>query len=771
MAQNKKKKKHSVFWFIVKLQFFLMLIVGAGVGYYFYAGYGEQVQQLRNEAIKLVVESDKNTFIPGRTSTIYDAEGKVLSELKGAKDAEYVEYQDIPPYFSAAMVAIEDKKFYSHNGIDYKAILRAAKAIIQDRRISQGGSTITMQLARNIYLDTSKNWQRKVKEMYIALELEKIYSKNQIMEFYLNNIYFANGYYGISSACKGYFDCELSELSLSQTAFLCAIPNNPTIYDPLTNMENTLGRRDRILKQMYEDNMIDIAAYESATREEIKLKIPKKKKDKPKNSSVDTFVLYCATKALMESNGFEFKTSFESEEDKKEYNEEYDEMYSYCQKKLYTEGYKIYTSINSKLQKSLQKSVDDGLKSFKDKDEDGIYKMQGAAVTIDNDTGYVAAIVGSRSQDFSGYTLNRAYQSHRQPGSSIKPLIVYTPAFETGKYDPDSIVEDKKIKGGPNQSSNSFAGKVSMKYAVAHSLNSVAWQLYDEITPEKGLSYIQNMNFSKIVEADKVLATSLGGFTNGVSPLEMASAYATIVNDGLYRTPTCVKSIVDSHENIIYTAEQMETIIYTEKASRKMVSCLTEVMKSGTGRSLGLGKMPSAGKTGTTNSQKDGWFCGFTRYYTTAVWVGMDIPKKVDGLQGASYPGRIWNSYMSEIHEGLKPIEFAPYAQISDDIKNKDKDKDSEDQDKDKDKDENKDKDKDQNQDDNQDSDKDKDPDNNQDSDKDQNQDDNQDDPLKPDNPDNPDDPDKDPDNPDNPDNPDDPDNPDKPDNPVQPQN
>ena len=193
-----------------------------------------------------------------------------------------------------------------------------------------------------------------------------------------------------------------------------------------------------------------------------------------------------------------------------------------------------------------------------------------------------------------------------------------------------------------------------------------------------------------------------------------------------------------------------------------MVSCLTEVMKSGTGRSIGLGKMPSAGKTGTTNSQKDGWFCGFTRYYTTAVWVGMDIPKKVDGLQGASYPGRIWNSYMSEIHEGLKPIEFAPYAQISDDMKNKDKDKDSEEQDKDKDKDKSKDQDKNQDKD----SDKDKDKDNNQDSDQDKNQDDNQDDPDKPDNPDNPDnpdDPDKDPDEPDNPDNPDDPGNPENP--------
>ena len=262
MAKKKKKKKqHRFFWFMIRLQIVLMLLVVAGMAYYFLGGYADEIQTLKDEALKLVAESDEKTFIPARASSLYDVDNNLISELRSEKDSKYVRYEDIPAYFSTAMVSIEDKKFYKHNGIDYKAMIRAAKAIIQDGRISQGGSTITMQLARNIYLDTGKNWQRKVKEMFIAIELEKIYSKNKIMEFYLNNINFSNGYYGVEAACHGYFNCELNELDLSQIAFLCAIPNSPTYYDPLVNMDHTLERRDRILKNMYEDGRIDENAY------------------------------------------------------------------------------------------------------------------------------------------------------------------------------------------------------------------------------------------------------------------------------------------------------------------------------------------------------------------------------------------------------------------------------------------------------------------------------------------------------------------------------
>ncbi len=502
--------------------------------------------------------------------------------------------------------------------------------------------------------------------MFIAMALEKKYSKNDIMEFYLNNVYFMNGYYGIQAACHGYFNCELSDLDLSQTAFLCAIPNSPTYYDPINNKDHTLTRRNLILKNLREDGKITQQEYEAAINEEITLNMPEKD-DTVKYNYVDTYAYYCATRALMENEGFKFKYYFDSDDEEKEYDASYDEMYSYCQKKLYSDGYKIYTSIDLTMQQQLQDSIDLTLLDFTDTTDDGTFKLQSAATCIDNDTGEVVAIVGGRSQDAVSHTLNRAFQSHRQPGSSIKPLIVYTPSFERGKT-PDTIVNDHKFDGGPSNSGDSYYGDVTIRFAVQKSLNTVAWQLYDELTPKVGLQYLKDMNFTNIVKDDYVTATALGGFTTGVSTLEMASAYSTLENDGMYRNPTCIKSIVDSDNNIIYTSSQKDTVIYTETASRMMTDVMTDVMKSGTGRSANLDNgMPCAGKTGTTNDKKDGWFCGFTRYYTTCVWVGCDMPETVKKLTGSSYPAEIWKNYMDQIHADLTPIDFLPYAQISDD--------------------------------------------------------------------------------------------------------
>lgn len=668
MAKQKKKKKkkqHRVFWFFIKLQIFLMVLILGGLCFYYFGGYADKVAKLHSEAVELVQKSDKNTFLPARTSTLYDTNGDEISETATTKKADYVKYADIPQNFVNCMVSIEDKKFYKHNGVDLKAIVRAAKSIIKNKRITQGGSTITMQLARNIYLDTNKNWQRKVKEMFIAMELEKKYSKNDIMEFYLNNVNFMNGYYGIQAACHGYFNCELSDLDMSQTAFLCAIPNRPTYYDPINNKDHTLTRRNLILKNLREDGKITQQEYESAINEEITLNMPEKE-DTVKYNYVDTYAYYCATRALMENEGFKFKYYFDSDEEEKEYDASYDEMYSYCQKKLYSEGYKIYTSIDLTKQQQLQDSIDLTLLDFTDTTDDGTFKLQSAATCIDNATGYVVAIVGGRSQDATNHTLNRAFQSHRQPGSSIKPLIVYTPSFERGKT-PDTIVNDHKFDGGPSNAGDSYYGDVTIRFAVEKSLNTVAWQLYDELTPKVGLQYLKDMNFTNIVKDDYVTATALGGFTTGVSPLEMASAYATLENDGMYRNPTCVTSIVDSDNNIIYTSSQKDAVIYSENAARTMTDVMTGVMTEGTGRKAKLDNgMPSAGKTGTTNGKKDGWFCGFTRYYTTCVWVGCDMPETINGLTGSSYPAEIWKTYMDQIHSDLTPLNFLPYEHMPD---------------------------------------------------------------------------------------------------------
>lgn len=664
MSKTKKKKKHRLFWHFFRIQLVLLVLVLTAAAYYFYGGYGKQVEELKQEAVRLVRQSDVDTFKANQTSIVYASDGSVISTLKGEKDSYYVSIEEMPVDAVTAIVSIEDKKFFRHHGIDYRALLRAVKAMVQNGEVKQGGSTITMQLARNIFLSQEKTWQRKVEEMYIATELENKYSKDQILEFYLNNIYFGNGYYGIQSAARGYFDRDVESLSLSQIAFLCAIPNNPTLYDPVTNKDNTVSRRDRILKNMLDDGKISQMDYAQAVAEQITLNRPQAL---AKNDYVETYTYYCATRALMEQQGFVFHEDFKTDEEQQAYEDTYSALYSECQKKLYTGGYRIYTSIDLSMQDGLQQSVNDTLSGYTGVNDEGVYELQASAVCIDNDNGYVRAIVGGRSQEFPGYTLNRAYQSFRQPGSAIKPLTVYTPSFEQN-YTPDSIVTDEPIEDGPRNANGTYLGEITVRTAVEKSVNTIAWKLYDQLTPDKGLSYLKAMNFSRISPSDYRLATALGGFTNGVSALEMASGFATIENDGYYRTPTCIVKIEDGNGTVLYNSGQNPVLIYKKNAARMMTDVLKGVITNGTGKGLDLGDMPCAGKTGTTNDQKDGWFVGYTRYYTTSVWVGYDMPKKLQGLMGNTYPGKIWQSFMNKAHEGLEPLEFLPYARISDDL-------------------------------------------------------------------------------------------------------
>ncbi len=631
-----------------------MLLVVAAVAYYYAGGYAAKVSAMKTEAVSMVSHSSKDTFRKSQTSIAYDINGKTLSVLKGEKDVYYIEYEDIPIYVKQAIISTEDKRFYKHNGIDYRGIMRAAVAMIQDGEVTQGGSTITQQLARTVFLSNERTWERKIEEMYIAVELEKKYSKEEILEFYLNNVYFANGYYGIEAAAQGYFGTDVSHLSLSQMIYLCAIPNNPTLYNPLTHADKTQARRDRILKSMLEDQVISESSYQTAVAEQIKTTEP----EEIKNNYAETYTYYCATRALMELEGFEFQTVFSDDEEKTAYDREYQSLYDTCNKKLFTGGYRIYTSLDLDAQSQLQTSVDEVLAGFGEKSDEGIYELQGAAVCIDNTTGMVRAIIGGRSQDdVEGYTLNRAFQSFRQPGSAIKPLIVYTPALERG-YTPDTTVVDEPIADGPVNGDGTYSGAMSLRQAVARSKNTIAWKIFEELTPEVGISYLEAMGFSNLDANDKRLPASIGGFTNGVSPLEMAKGYATIKNDGGYRNPTCIMKITDADGEVIYQADQTASVIYKENACRQMTDMLQTVITSGTGRGYSLGMMPCAGKTGTTNDNKDGWFVGYTPYYTTSVWVGYDIPKEVPGLGGGTYPGKIWHSFMSWLHDGLEPVDF-----------------------------------------------------------------------------------------------------------------
>lgn len=667
MAKKVKKQKRQknpverAIGIVLKIIIALLLAIVVIGGVLIYMKYGKKLIAMESDAKKIVSKSTMETFRQNETSIIYDANGNIMSKLKGEKDVYYIKYSDIPQVAVDAITSIEDKNFFKHKGYDLKAIIRAGFAYIKNKGvITQGGSTITQQLARNIFLSFEESWQRKAREIFIAIELEKKYTKKEIMEFYLNNIYFANGYYGIQSASLGYFGKGVNSLSLSQITFLLSIPNSPTRYNPYENIEGTLARRDRILDQMVLDGKITEAQASKAKSEEIKLKAPKVEK----SSYALTFALDRAVKALMKSEGFNFRYSFNSDEERKAYNENYSEVYSSCQTRLYSGGYRIYTSIDPEKQKLLQDTVDNGLSVSSEKSKAGIYSLQGAAVTIDNSSGRVVAIVGGRSQKLKGSTLNRAFQSFRQPGSTIKPLIVYTPAFEQG-YTPESMVKDEKIEGGPVNADGVFSGDMTILDALAKSKNTVAWKLFTEISPAIGIGKLLDMGFSAIADTDYYPSAALGGFTKGVNAVEMASAYAAIENGGEFREPTCIMKMTDSSGNDIvadgFYQKGTSKYIYDENACKMMITCMEAVMTKGTGVGGKLATMPCAGKTGTTNDSKDLWFVGFTKYYTTSVWVGYDIPRSLAGLAYTATPLGIWKTYMDSINNGLPLAKLDDY--------------------------------------------------------------------------------------------------------------
>ena len=642
---------------IMFLAFILILIARFGVA-------GSEYQK---EAKTLVKVGGRSVFQSNQTSLIYDSNGDIITELIGDRDSYYLEFSEIPFFVKRALITTEDRNFYKHSGVDVKAIARAVVALVKnDGEITQGGSTITQQLARNIFLTHEVTFQRKIKEMFLSLELEKTYSKNDILEFYINNIYFSNGYYGIEAASRGYFGKTVTKLSVAEMAFLCAIPNNPSKYDPFLNSDETTKRKNRILKQMLEQEDIDKEMYDEALFETIVLvstKIEKK-------NYVETYAKYCATVALMEYSGFEFRYTFDNEEDKNEYEEVYQMLYAEFSAKLYTGGYRIYTSIDMEKQELLQQNIDEQLSYYTGTYNEGVYEFQGAATCIDNSTGKVVAVVGGRSQEQSGYSLNRAYQSYRQPGSTIKPILTYAPILERG-YNPDTIVTDKKIVNGPINSPNRYDGDITLRYAIEKSKNTIAWDLYEKLTPNTAIQYLLDMNFKRIVKQDYVPATSIGGMTYGVSTVEMASAYSALENDGQFRSPTCIKKITDADFKIIIDNINLEsdttTIdskqIYEVNAARTMTEILTGVLKRGTAVNYQVHNAVCAAKTGTTNENKDVWFVGYSNYYTTSVWVGYDLPKEISDGYGTKCSGQIWQKFMTEIHQGLETVDFVPYIQ------------------------------------------------------------------------------------------------------------
>lgn len=652
-----KKKKHMVRK-IFRITFLLLLFIAFGVSLFLFFRYKDDLKDWQAAARQSVSTSTKKDFTPVNISYIYDKNGDQIAKLSAAEKSTYLSYDQIPEAAIDAFIAVEDRSFWTNKGYDLKGIGRVAYTYIRSEgETINGASTITQQLARKIYLTNEVSLERKVKEIMIAIELTKMYSKKQIMEFYVNNCNFGNNIYGMEVAAQTYFGIPAEELSLSQIAYLCAIPNRPTYYDPYKDATRALKRRNKILEDMAECGYITDRQLAQAKSETIAV-IPKPDTEGTRvNNYQTTYAIDCAAKYLMRQNNFKFQYDFSTQEEFEAYQKEYDTWYSDARDKLYTGGYRIYTSLDSEAQNTLQSIVDNELNMDVTLGSSGMYDFQGAMTAIDNTTGKVIAIIGGRSQEgfMTSYTLNRAYQGYRQPGSSIKPLIVYTPAL-LNEFTPESILYNIDVTAAKQKDavvSKMTGASFTLRSAVEQSKNGCAYQLFNDIGPYYGISFLKDMEFDEIVPADATLSAALGGLTYGVTTTQMAAAYRTLSNEGMYSSVTCITSIKDINGTELYM-DRSEKQIYTAEAASTMTDILQGVISKGTASSMrwsSTSKVEAAGKTGTTNDSKDGWFCGYTPYFTISVWVGYDTPKTLSSLYGSTYPATIWKESMSALLE------------------------------------------------------------------------------------------------------------------------
>lgn len=616
------------------------------------------VTDAREQVFDKLVNLSADDFIMTEDTVIYDAKGKQIGSVNTGRYT-YVEIKNISPYIYNGYIAVEDKRFKTHGGVDVLATLRAGVSLLKNNmEIKQGGSTITQQIIKNNLLTQDQDYTRKIAEIILAPVVEAEFSKDQIMEFYCNSNFYGNLCYGVEAASRYYFGKSCADLEPQEAAMLIGISNNPSRYNPVAHPEAALKKRNTVLKIMWQQNVITQKEYNVAVKK--KLKALRIAEDGSNESYVTSYAIHCAALALMEKEEFKFQYTFSDKKDYKEYHERYSELYNQKCTDIRAGGYKLYTSINMNKQKKLQKAVNQGLAYNKERDKNsGKYALQGAAVCVDNETNYVVAIVGGRG---TKDVYNRAYLSARQSGSSIKPLIDYTPGFESGVYSPSTLMVDKPIENGPKNSGGSYRGAVRIREAVVRSINTIAWQVLETITPKYGMSFLDNMHFHNLSYIDNDnLALSLGGFTEGVRVVDMAKGYSTLANGGSYSDRTCIKKIERVSDGIIYKNAEEETQVYSADAAWLMTDVLKGVLNEpyGTGHALKLdNKQIGAGKTGTANSGKDVWFCGYTEYYTTVVWAGYDTPRAMPGATGASVTGKIWKMYMDEIHKNLEPLDF-----------------------------------------------------------------------------------------------------------------
>lgn len=649
IKSNKEKfsKKHPKFTLAIRIIFLILimaLVVGTGVVIgMLYGGWGDDFEITKEE---LVVGSSN--------SVVLDKDGNKLAELSGDENRKIIKLDQMPQNLKNAYVAIEDERFYKHSGVDFK---RTAAAVVQyvlhAGKSSFGGSTITQQLVKNITKDDERSGKegviRKVKEWAKAYQIERMLSKDQILELYLNIIFVGgSNNLGVEVGSEYYFNKSASDLDLAECAFLAGINNSPNSYNPYGDKdtsEKIKSRTKTVLNKMLELGMVEKTEYDEAIQK------------------VENGLTFQKAENL--GSIYSYHTDATISQVIEDVAKAKGISQSLASTYVYSSGLTIYSTQDTDLQNKMDEVMVNNSKDYtrKSKQTDGA-TSQSAMVIIDNSTGYVVGVEGGLGEKNESRGLNRATQSPRQTGSSIKPLTSLVPGINEGIITPSTIYDDDStdfgIKGWSPKDYNAFKGLISVRSAITTSQNIPFIKVVDELTPAKSAEYMERMGVTTISDKDKtsLAAMSIGGLTTGVTPLEMAGAYATIANNGIYRRPMFYTKVTDPEGNTVLEGNQDSEEVISEQAAYVIKNLLKSVVEdsNGTAKYCKISGIDIAAKTGTTNNNYDKWLCGFSNYYTGATWYGYDQNEEVTGSTNVA--GRIWSAVMSKVHAGKDKTTF-----------------------------------------------------------------------------------------------------------------
>ena len=631
LEQNKKRNKNkkpnkSIF---KRILFFLMIfaVIGVVAGGATFAYYVSTTPKIDESLLKDPI-----------SSKIYDEKGELLAEV-GAENRDYVAYEDIPELVRDAVIATEDSRFFEHNGVDVLRLGSAVLANFTDGFGSQGGSTITQQLVKRSFLSPDKTLKRKSQELWLSLQIEQKYSKEEIFEMYVNKIYYGSGAYGIATAAETYFGKSLDELNLTEAATLAGLPQSPSAYDPFNHPEKAEKRRNIVLQLMNKHGYIS----ESEMKEAQGIKIADTLLSDEERQSKDTTPYDSFVDVVIEEV-----------EDKTDYN-------------VFTDGLEIYTTIDKEAQEYVYKMLNSNdIIDFGDSD------MQAGITLLDTTTGQIKAIGGGRNQTVQR-GLNYATQIKRQPGSTAKPILDYGPAIEYLKWSTYEQVVDEEhaySDGTPIRNYNgNYHGQMSIRQALAKSYNIPALKAMQAVGLDKSKEFGEKLGFD--FSKGFFESYAIGGWDPGVSSLDLAGAYSAFGNEGIYNEPYAVTKIVladDTEEK--FTSEPV--VAMKESTAFMVTDMLKSVMTSGTGTTANVSGLPVAGKSGTTNYTDDerdkynisrspvpdAWFVGYTTNYTAAIWTGGENRKDYLDKTEQKYAQRMFKALMSEVSEGKKTKDF-----------------------------------------------------------------------------------------------------------------